>query len=72
MEELKLDGKITRLKCRRSVTEADNSTFTFNGKFDAQLKTEFFLRKYQEDSKNEEKTVKLEQDRIYHTCHILP
>lgn len=64
---LKVLKDVTRLKCRKPFTaeeqkKANESTEEW---------TKMLLERHELDSQNERYTVRLEQDRIFHTCHIL-
>ena len=66
------DGNVTRLKCRSNLTEEDINSYTIDGKIDEKKKAENAMNRFKNDARDEDATVKLEQDRIFHTCHILP
>ena len=66
------DGNVTRLKCRRNLTDEDVNSYTIYGKIDEKKQAENAMNRFKNDAKDEDATVKLEQDRVFHTCHILP
>ena len=66
------DGNVTRLKCRSNLTADDINSYTIDGKIDEKKRAENAINRFKNDAKDEDATVKLEQDRVFHTCHILP
>ena len=66
------DGNVTRLKCRSNLTDEDINSYTIDGKIDEKKQAENAMNRFKNDAKDEDATVKLEQDRVFHTCHILP
>ena len=66
------NGTVTRLKCRKNLTEDDIKQYNISGEIDPKLEAEFKMRKFKNDTMDEDAIVKLEQDRIFHTCHLLP
>ena len=67
------NGFVNRLKCRTPLSLDEINSFTYpNGTINEKNRTEAIKKKFLEDSENEEKSIRLEQDRIFHTCHKLP
>ena len=60
-------GAVTRLKCRKPFTAEEQKKANES----AEEYTKLLFDRHEFDSKNERSTVRLEQDRIFHTCHLL-
>ena len=43
-----------------------------DGTINEELKIQILRQKFLKDSQHEAETVRLEQDRVFHTCHRLP
>ena len=64
------DGKVTRVQCKTDINATEEEYYNMrNGTKNSQEKIDFWLKKRLIDRANEAGTVKLEQDRIFHTCH---
>ena len=66
--QLLKNGSVTRLKCRKPFTLEEERSANQS----SQKRREIYFNHYKLDAQNEKSTVKLEQDRIFHTCHLLP
>ena len=62
------NGSVTRLKCRKPLSLEEERRANES----SQNRREIYFDHYKLDSQNERATVKLDQDRIFHTCHMLP
>ena len=60
------NGTVTRLKCQRLYNTEENS------QINETVKAKNAIERFKNDTLDEHATVKLEQDRVFHTCHILP
>ena len=64
--KLNNNGTITRLKCQRIYNIEENSQISETER------AKNAIERFKNDTLDEHATVKLEQDRVFHTCHILP